>query len=128
MTLRSALWEQRVIDIEKTIRGRSPDERRAVPKTRSKLLVLALKAWFELQLTRVSGKAKIAEHIRYALNHWDGLTQFLDDGRIELDTNIVERSIRPLVLNRNYVSAGLCAGAGSSLNPLSTPAISEAAL
>lgn len=62
--------------------------------------MLALKAWFELQLTRVSGKTKIAEHIRYALNHWDGFTRFLDDGHIELDTNIVERSIRPLVLNR----------------------------
>jgi transposase len=98
--------------IEKTIRGRSADERRAVRQTRSKPLVLALKAWFEQQLTRVSGKATIAEHIRYALNHWDGLTRFLDDGRIELDTNIVERSIRPLVLNRkNALFAGHDQGA-----------------
>src|SRR6478672_6713579 len=60
----------------------------------------------------VSGKATIAEHIRYALNHWDGLTRFLDDGRIELDTNIVERSIRPLVLNRkNALFAGHDQGA-----------------
>ena len=36
---------------------------------------------------------------RLTLNHWDGLTRFLDDGRIELDTNIVERGIRPIVLN-----------------------------
>jgi transposase len=93
--------------IEKTIRGRSADQRRAVRQERSKPLVLALKAWLELQLTRVSGNATIAEHIRYALNHWDGLTRFLDDGRIELDTNIVERSIRPLVLNRkNALFAG----------------------
>jgi len=34
------------------------------------------------------------------LNHWNGLTRVLDDGRIELDTNIVERSIRPIVINR----------------------------
>jgi hypothetical protein len=46
-------------------------------------------------LARVSAKAMVAEDIRYALNHWDGLTRFLDDGRIELDTNVVERSIRP---------------------------------
>ncbi|WP_253623109.1 MULTISPECIES: IS66 family transposase [Bradyrhizobium] len=82
------------------MRGRSADERRAVRQELSKPLVLALKAWFEQQLTRVSGKATIAEHIRYALNHWVGLTRFLDDGRIELDTNVVERSIRPLILNR----------------------------
>jgi len=98
--------------IEKTIRGRSADERRAVRQTRSKPLVLALRDWFELQLTRVSGKATIAGDIRYALNHWDGLTRFLDDGRIELDTNIVERSIRPLVLNRkNALFAGHDQGA-----------------
>lgn len=72
---------------------------RAVRQTRSKPLVLALKAWFEQQFTRVSGKAAIAEHIRYALNHWDGLTRFLENGRVELDTNIVERSVQLLILN-----------------------------
>ncbi|MGO9787741.1 MAG: IS66 family transposase [Stellaceae bacterium] len=93
--------------IEKTIRGRSAGERRAVRQEKSKPLVLALKAWFEQQLARVSVKATIAEDIRYALNHWDGLTRFLDDGRIELDTNIVERSMRPIVLNRkNALFAG----------------------
>ena len=50
--------------------------------------------------------------IRYGLNHWDGLVRFLDDGRIELDTNIVERSIRPIVLNRkNALFAGHDQGA-----------------
>jgi transposase len=98
--------------IEKTIRGYSADERRAMRQERSKPLVLAFKAWLEQQLARVSGKATIAEDIRYALNHWEGLTRFLDDGRIELDTNIVERSIRPLVLNRkNALFAGHDQGA-----------------
>ena len=98
--------------IEKTIRGRSAEERRAVRQERSRPLVEALRAWLEQQLARVSGKAVIAEHIRYALNHWDGLARFLDDGRIELDTNIVERSIRPLVLNRkNALFAGHDQGA-----------------
>lgn len=98
--------------IEKTIRGRSANERRAVRRERSKPLVLAFKAWLEQQLARVSAGATIAEDIRYALRHWDGLTRFLDDGRIELDTNIVERSIRPLVLNRkNALFAGHDEGA-----------------
>ncbi|HME27238.1 MAG TPA: IS66 family transposase, partial [Acetobacteraceae bacterium] len=83
--------------IEKTIRGKSAGERRAVREEKSKPLVLALKGWFEQQLAHVSGKSLIAEAIRYGLNHWDGLTRFLDDGRIELDTNIVERGIRPIV-------------------------------
>ena len=98
--------------IEKTIRGRSADERRAVRQERSKPLVLELRTWLEQQLARVSGKSLIAGAIRYALNHWDGLTRFLDDGRIELDTNVVERSIRPIVLNRkNALFAGHDQGA-----------------
>ena len=93
--------------IEKTIRGRSADARRAVRQEKSKPLVLALKTWLDEQLARVSGKSVIAEAIRYGLNHWDGLTRFLEDGRIELDTNIVERGMRPIVLNRkNALFAG----------------------
>lgn len=38
---------------------------------------------------------------------WDGLVRFLDDGRVDLDSNTVERSIRPLALNRkNALFAG----------------------
>jgi transposase len=98
--------------IEKTIRGRSADERRAVRQEKSKPIVLALKTSFEEQLARVSAKSVIAEAIRYGLNHWDGLIRFLEDGRIELDTNIVERSMRGIVLNRkNALFAGHDQGA-----------------
>ena len=98
--------------IETTIRGASAEERRRARQTRSKPLVAALRTWLEQQLARVSAKAPIAEEIRYGLNHWEGLTRFLDDGRIELDTNIVERGIRPIVLNRkNALFAGHDEGA-----------------
>jgi len=53
-----------------------------------------------------------AEAIGYALRHWDGLVRFLDDGRIELDTNCVERSMRPVALSRkNALFAGSDDGA-----------------
>ena len=92
---------------------------------KSKPLVMALKTWLEQQLARVSTKSVIAEVIRYGLNHWDGLVRFLDDGRIELDTNIVERSIRPIVLNRkNALFAGHDQGAENwaAIASLSRPA------
>ena len=102
----------RLYVIEKTIRGQSADARRMVRQERSKPLVVELLTWFERQLSCVSGKSLVAEAIRYALNHWEGLTRFLDDGRIELDTNVVERSIRPIVLNRkNALFAGHDLGA-----------------
>ena len=88
----------RLYVIEKTIRGRSAAARRAVRQERSKPFVLDLRTWFQQQLSRVSGKSLVAEAIRYALNHWEGLIRFLDDGRIELDTNVAERSIRPIAM------------------------------
>jgi transposase len=55
----------------------------------------------------VSQKSTIAEAIRYALSRWEGLCRFIADGRIEIDSNIVERAIRPLALNRkNALFAG----------------------
>ena len=49
-------------------------------------------------LAKVSKGGRIADAIRYGLNHWDGLVRFLDDGRIEIDSNTVERSIRGIAM------------------------------
>jgi transposase len=55
----------------------------------------------------ISQKSKLAEAIRYALSRWDGLTRFVDDAQIEIDSNVVERAIRPLALTRkNALFAG----------------------
>jgi transposase len=51
-----------------------------------------------------SGRSNPAEAIHYALRHWPGLVLFLDDGRIEPDTNSVERAIRPIPLRRRGAS------------------------
>lgn len=54
----------------------------------------------------------MAEAIRYALSRWTGLTRLLDDGRVELDNNVVERAICPIALNRkNALFAGSDGGA-----------------
>jgi hypothetical protein len=51
--------------------------------------------------------SKLSEHIRYGVAHWEGLTRFLEDGRLELDTNPVENAIRPVCLTRkNALFAG----------------------
>ncbi len=98
--------------IERSLRGRKAEERRQGRQVHSKPLVTALKAWFEERLKILSGKSLTAEAIRYGLNHWDGLIRFLDDGRIELDTNSVERAMRPIALNRkNALFAGCDEGA-----------------
>jgi hypothetical protein len=71
-----------------------------------------LHAWLTAQLGRVSGKSGLAEAIRYALRHWQGLVLFLEDGRLELDTNVIERAIRAIALGRkNSLFAGSDGGA-----------------
>ncbi len=93
--------------IEKEIRGRSADERRAMRQDRSRPIIDDLEPWLRAKLALISQKTKLAEAIRYALSRWVGLTRFLDDGRIEIDSNVVERSIRPIALNRkNALFAG----------------------
>lgn len=93
--------------IEARMRGQSSAHRLAERRSFAKPIAEALRAWLEAQLPRVSGRSTLAEAIRYALSRWEGLTGFLHDGRIELDTNPVERAIRPVALGRkNHLFAG----------------------
>jgi transposase len=65
-------------------------------------------------LDHLAQKSNTAKALRYALRHWDGLTLYLDDGRIEMDTNAVERAMRPIKLNaKNSLFAGCDDGAES---------------
>ena len=98
--------------VEGEIRGRSPEQRKAVRQARSRPVTEAFEPWLREKLALVSQKSKLAEAIRYVLSRWAGLGLFLDDGRVELDSNVVERSIRPLALTRkNALFAGSDGGA-----------------
>jgi hypothetical protein len=64
------------------------------------LLVAALKSWLEEMLRQIPSGSSVAQAIRYGFNQWDGLLRFLNDGRIKIDSNTVERSMRPIALSR----------------------------
>jgi transposase len=99
-------------DVEAEIRGLPPEMRKAVRQEKSKPVIEEMKLWFEASFAKVSKGGRIADAIRYGLNHWDGLVRFLDDGRIEIDSNTVERSIRGIALDRkNSLFAGHDLGA-----------------
>jgi transposase len=98
--------------IEADIRGQPPDVRHAVRQVRSRPLVEDLHLWLQDRLPRVPGWSDLAKAMRYVLRHWDGLSLYLDDGRLEMDTNVVERAIRPVTITRmNSLFAGSDAGA-----------------
>jgi transposase len=69
--------------------------------------VIELEAWLRVQNQRVSRKSEIGKAIAYALNHWQALIRFLDDGRICLSNNAAERALRGIAVGRrNWTFAG----------------------
>ncbi len=93
--------------IEARIRGRPADERIAVRQADTRPLMAAMWSWLMECLAEISTKSTLATAIRYTLGHWEGLTVFLADGRVEVDNNTVERAIRPIPLGRkNALFAG----------------------
>ena len=97
--------------VEEEIRGKPPDQRRAVRQTQSKPLLDSLRQWFEATLSKLSRKSETTVAIRYALSRWNALTRYIEDGYIEIDNNAAERSLRGVALGRkNYLFAGSDAG------------------
>ncbi len=97
--------------VERDIRRSLPAQREGVRQERAGPLLAALHTWLAATLQTVSAKSDLALAIKYALVRWTALTRYRDDGRIEIDNNSAERSIRPVVLGRrNYLFAGSDAG------------------
>ena len=98
--------------IEGQIRGRSAEERLAMRQQKSAPKIATFKVWLDHVRTQVSAKSPTGAALKYIAKYWDGLILFLDDGRIEMDSNAVERTIRPIALQRkNALFAGHDAGA-----------------
>ena len=93
--------------IEGEIAGHSAEARCLAREKRSRPLLIALERFLRDKLALISQKSTLAVAIRYATSRWDGLTLYVEDGRVEMDSNTVERSIRPLALTRkNALFAG----------------------
>lgn len=93
--------------IENKIRGMTAAERLALRKKQTAPKVAAFKIWLDQARLQVSAKSPTGDALKYITKYWDGLILFLADGRIEMDNNTVERTIRPITLNRkNALFAG----------------------
>ena len=98
--------------IEAEMRGLDPEARLAGRQERSAPLVADMQTWLVHHRARVATKSPLGEALAYIAKYWDGLKLFLTDGRIEIDNNSVERTIRPIALNRkNALFAGHDVGA-----------------
>lgn len=97
--------------IQEQIRGKPPNERRAYRQAQARPLLDQLHAWLSATLGTLSRKSETSRAILYALNRWEALTRYCDDGRLEIDNLPVERALRGVAIGRrNYLFAGADSG------------------
>lgn len=89
-----------IYKIKGRVRGRSPVERLAARQAHSAPLIADFHKWLTQKRSRISARSYFGEKLDYIPLHWDGLQIFLTDGRLEMDTNLVENTVRPITLNR----------------------------
>lgn len=97
--------------IEADLRGGNADTRLIVRRREASPIMRELKAKLTELSDEVSSKSALGKAVSYTLNHWGGLTAFLEDGRIEVDSNVVERSMKSVALTRkNSLFVGSAGG------------------
>jgi transposase len=97
----------RLFEIERSINGRLPEERRSVRQDLSVPLVADLEAWMHAERPKLSRGSDLAKAMDYMLKRWPAFTRFLDDGRVCLSNNAAERALRGIALGRkSWLFAG----------------------
>jgi transposase len=105
----------RLFAVERELKRCTPEERLEIRNRKSRPIVEAFRKWLEEILPGVLPKSLFGMAVNYGLNQWPKLIQFLEDGRIELDNNRAERSIKPFVIGRkNFLFCNTPRGARAS--------------
>jgi transposase len=106
---------QKLYAIERTAKDATSDERTRLRDERSRPVVAALRRGLDDALPRVAPQTLTGKALTYLDHQWPKLARILDDGRIPLDTNLVENAIRPFVVGRkNWLFADTVRGAHAS--------------
>ena len=105
---------QSIYRVEREAReqGLDADRRRDLRQQEAKPLLEAMRPWLEGIRPRHLPKSPMGDAINYTLRQWDTLVRYLDDGRLEIDNNRVERQMRSVAVGRkNWMFAGSAGGA-----------------
>jgi len=115
--LRGLGFIQKLYQIERQAVGKSPAERQKLREERSEPVLEAMRRWLDEALPRVPPQSLTGKALSYAHSQWPKLVRVLRDGRIPLDTNLVENAIRPFVVGRkSWLFADTVQGAEASAN------------
>jgi len=94
-------------DIERETAGAPADNRRAVRQERSRPILEQFKVWLDTQHLSALPKSPIGKAVNYALNNWQALCVFLEDGELMIDNNRAENGMRGIAVSRkNWLFAG----------------------
>ncbi|NRF96336.1 IS66 family transposase, partial [Paenibacillus frigoriresistens] len=105
----------RLFAIERDLKNSTRDERYAARLERSRPVLDAFSAWLHKHKPRILPKSAFGQAITYCLNQWEKLEAFMKDGRLEIDNNRSERSIKPFVIGRkNWMFSNTPRGAKAS--------------
>ena len=100
-------WIQKLYKVEKHANDLNAMARYQRRQRESKPLLEALKLWLEAQRQEVLPKSPMGQAIGYALNQWQALNRYLENGELQIDNNIAERAMRRVVIVRkNWLFAG----------------------
>jgi len=110
-------WFGELYKVEKELRDVTPEERYRARLEKTKPILEAMKKWLKASRGSVPPQSLTGKAMTYLHNQWPKLERVLLDGRLELDTNLVENAIRPFVIGRkNWLFADTVAGAEASAN------------
>ena len=95
----------------------SPEARHQERQARSRPVLEKLRDWLDAGITSVPPQSLTGKAMAYLDRQWPKLIRVLDDGRLPLDTNLVENAIRPFVVGRkNWLFADTTAGARAMIS------------
>ena len=100
VTLEGLGFCNQLFAIERDLSEAAPEERYKARRERSRPLLDAFAVWLQEQSQRVLPQSLLGQAVRYCQNQWGKLEGFLLDGRLEIDNNRSERSIKPFVIGR----------------------------
>ena len=115
--LQGLAFIQKLYRIERQIVEKPPDERHRIRQEQSKPILVKLRGWLDASLGSVPPQSLTGKALGYLDKQWSKLVRYIEDGRLRIDTNLVENAIRPFVLGRkNWLFSDTVRGAQASAN------------
>jgi transposase len=95
-------WFAKLYAIEKQLKEdkATSEQIKQARMTKTNPILIKFKSWLQTQQKTVLPKSPLGKAIFYSVKHWESLTQYINDGRLEIDNNRSERAIKPFVIGR----------------------------